>query len=286
MRAVLAKIHQSHFSCAIRTYHQHQHNMVKRKQRDSDATAAVAGPSKLTRQKLTGKPNAVAVSDGLGGSVAQAIDLLSDDNDDAPQAVKEVIELDALSDDDAVTDDKPSGSTDTSKAKQTILPIIGASAAKLSPKKLFLNAHEGPSTASPQRINAPAFALEDVLTHAKPKVILKDPDLDLLYFKTMIKGKELYEYLLSEFPWYRVIYNVRGITIRTPRWTNVWGCDETKAPPTAYKIQPRPLPAILAQLKDFVEQETGAKYNFVLVNLYENGKDSISWHSDDESCVV
>merc|ERR1712093_623414 len=31
------------------------------------------------------------------------------------------------------------------------------------------------------------------------------------------------------------------------------------------------------------QTETGEHFNFCLVNLYENGKDSISWHSDDES---
>ena len=40
-------------------------------------------------------------------------------------------------------------------------------------------------------------------------------DADVL----QVKGRELYNYLLEELPWYRVIYETRGITIRTPRWT-------------------------------------------------------------------
>lgn len=88
---------------------------------------------------------------------------------------------------------------------------------------------------------------------------------------TAVKGRFLFEYLLNELPWYRVTYQTRGITIRTPRWTNVWGCDETGAPPSAYKIQPRKIPPVLRELKEHMEVRTGAKYNFVLVNYYENG---------------
>lgn len=40
---------------------------------------------------------------------------------------------------------------------------------------------------------------------------------------------------------------------------------------------------MLNDLKNWVEERTDAKYNFVLVNYYKDGNDSISWHSDDES---
>jgi hypothetical protein len=59
--------------------------------------------------------------------------------------------------------------------------------------------------------------------------------------------------------------------IRTPRWTNVWGCDDTGAPKSTYKIQPRKIPEVLEGLKNHMEEMTGEKYNFVLVNYYENG---------------
>ncbi|CAD6581027.1 MAG: hypothetical protein CYPHOPRED_001420, partial [Cyphobasidiales sp. Tagirdzhanova-0007] len=160
-----------------------------------------------------------------------------------------------------------------------------ASTSNISESKESLSAdeHDGPSTSLPLRVRNPTFDLGSLFTHVEAKAIKKDPDLDLLYFKKMIKGRQLYDYLLEELPWYRVVYEIRGNTIRTPRWTCVWGCDETGAPSSVYKIKPRPIPAVLAQLKSFVEKATEAKYNFCLVNLYEDGKDSISWHSDDES---
>ena len=45
--------------------------------------------------------------------------------------------------------------------------------------------HNGPSTAHPLLINDPPFELGTLFTHVKPKVYRRDPDLDLLYFKTM-----------------------------------------------------------------------------------------------------
>lgn len=45
----------------------------------------------------------------------------------------------------------------------------------------------GPTTSDPLKINEPDFDIQSVFTNVEPKVILKDPDLDLLYFKRMSK---------------------------------------------------------------------------------------------------
>ncbi|KAL7007662.1 hypothetical protein EMMF5_002738 [Cystobasidiomycetes sp. EMM_F5] len=127
--------------------------------------------------------------------------------------------------------------------------------------------HSGPSALQPNRINPPSFNLSDVFTDVKPQVILKDPDLDLLFFKKLNS-------------W----HDDKNAEMDVPIVSlGVWGCDETGASQSTYKIRPRPIPAVLDELRQRVEAETNAKYNFCLVNFYENGKDSISWHSDDES---
>jgi len=38
----------------------------------------------------------------------------------------------------------------------------------------------------------------------------------------------------------------------------------------------------LKDLRDYVEEKTGYRFNSVLLNLYETGKDEIKWHSDKE----
>ncbi|KAF5617195.1 DNA repair family [Fusarium sp. NRRL 52700] len=131
-------------------------------------------------------------------------------------------------------------------------------------------------------------------------------DLDLLYFEPFISGsvsRRLFEFLRSELPFYRVEYKIKrgGIEtqIRTPRWTTVFGLDETskfddkglpvdtntglRAWDNRYaRYPPRPIPKCLDELRHRTELATGCKYNFCLVNYYASGSDSISFHSDDE----
>ncbi|KAI1739363.1 DNA repair family protein [Xylaria scruposa] len=66
------------------------------------------------------------------------------------------------------------------------------------------------------------------------RVIADQPDLDLLYFEPYVArrtSRQLFEFLRAELPFYRVEYDItRGPTkthIRTPRWTTVFGLDET-----------------------------------------------------------
>ncbi|KAF9760677.1 hypothetical protein IL306_004203 [Fusarium sp. DS 682] len=132
------------------------------------------------------------------------------------------------------------------------------------------------------------------------------PDIDLLYFEPFISGsvsRRLFEFLRAELPFYRVEYKVKrgGIEtqIRTPRWTTVFGLDETskfddKGLPTDAntssraldkryaRYPPKPIPKCLDELRHRTELATGCKYNFCLVNYYASGSDSISFHSDDE----
>ncbi|CAH0001077.1 unnamed protein product [Clonostachys byssicola] len=152
-----------------------------------------------------------------------------------------------------------------------------------------------------------SLASEIVSLPARPGQEINDqPDLDLLYFKPYIPpymAKEFFEYLRSELPFYRVEYDIKrgGISthIKTPRWTTVFGLDETsrfdqggivvdsktgaKATDASYKkYPPRPIPQCLDGLRKTVESATGCKFNFCLVNYYASGSDSISYHSDDE----
>lgn len=159
---------------------------------------------------------------------------------------------------------------------------------------------------------------------ARPgKPINDQPDLDLLYFEPYVPTyltKDIFQFLRSELPFYRVEYTIRrgGIEtqIRTPRsvippllnimaankdrWTTVFGLDETsrfdedglvvdattgaKVSDKRYdKYPPRPIPKCLDDLRRSTEAATDCKFNFCLVNYYASGSDSISFHSDDET---
>lgn len=140
---------------------------------------------------------------------------------------------------------------------------------------------------------------------AEGEVINDQPDLDMIYYRPFVPkevSKDLFQFLRAELFFYRVEYKIkRGpmeTQIRTPRYTTVFGVDESSrfsedgmlvdsvsgkpVPKDRYKHQPRPLPACLDFLRKITEGSTGETYNFALVNYYASGDDSISYHSDSE----
>jgi alkylated DNA repair dioxygenase AlkB len=137
------------------------------------------------------------------------------------------------------------------------------------------------------------------------KVINDQLDLDLLYFQPYVPKdieRDLFKFLRQSLPFYRVKYTIKRGTIETqintPRFTTVFGLDETSrfladgsiveaqsGKPVAkdkYKSRPRPIPRCLDILRTLTEGATGCTFNFCLVNYYATGEDSISYHSDDE----
>ncbi|KAJ5452508.1 Oxoglutarate/iron-dependent dioxygenase [Penicillium cf. griseofulvum] len=157
--------------------------------------------------------------------------------------------------------------------------------------------------------------LEHATPATTPRKLNNQPHLDLLHFQPYIPrptANELFKFLRRELPFYRVQYTARrGDTetqITTPRWTTVFGIDETSAfieqdennlvlldtktktptPKTKYQCTPRPIPACLDLLRKQVEAANAdadnktPRYNFCLVNYYADGDDSIAFHSDDE----
>ncbi|KAI5240482.1 DNA repair family protein-like protein [Aureobasidium subglaciale] len=115
---------------------------------------------------------------------------------------------------------------------------------------------------------------------AEGKIINDQPDLDLL-----VK--------------YKIKRGPIETDINTPRFTTVFGVDETSVfssdgslldaatqkpiSKDKYKTcKPRPIPSCLDALRKLTEAATDQEYNFCLVNYYATGDDSISYHSDDE----
>ncbi|KAL9600419.1 MAG: hypothetical protein Q9219_003172 [cf. Caloplaca sp. 3 TL-2023] len=181
-----------------------------------------------------------------------------------------------------------------------------------SPPECAASAEKDPSSTHPTYPfpvpHLPAYISEKLseCPSAEGKVINDQPDLDLLYFQPFVLKsveKDLFEFLRSQLFFYRVQYKIRrgGLEtqINTPRYTTVFGLDETSKftpegsiveaatskPITSSKYptcKPRPIPHCLDELRKLTEIFTQATYNFCLVNYYASGADSISYHSDDE----
>lgn len=121
------------------------------------ATLKRSAPSKPSPKK---RPKTVELAGA--GTVIQPFDLDDIDNRESP------IDVDADDSEDTATQSGPSGS----------LKALG---------KGRKGPESGPTTADPLNINEPSFDVQATFTDVKPEVILKDPDLDLLYFKRMSK---------------------------------------------------------------------------------------------------
>jgi alkylated DNA repair dioxygenase AlkB len=141
---------------------------------------------------------------------------------------------------------------------------------------------------------------------AEEGIVMNDKlDLDLVYYRPYIPPAitaGLFEFLRQELPFYRVQYTItrfgKKTDINTPRFTTVFGIDETclfdpsggivdsktgkVVEPSKFQCKPRPIPQCLNELREVTEGTTGDTFNFCLVNYYADGKDSISYHSDDE----
>ncbi|KAF3907811.1 hypothetical protein ABW21_db0209094 [Orbilia brochopaga] len=166
----------------------------------------------------------------------------------------------------------------------------------------------------PHPIASLPTSLLDLLDKSPPEPHdIAKPDLSITHYHFFPSSvaKDLFLFLRRSLPFYRVTYTIKrdslDTTIRTPRYTTVFGVDAhshfsgsssdedrvlldagTDKPLSSERyrkcmVAPRPIPACLEVLKNLVERETGETFNFVLVNYYASSSDSISYHSDDET---
>ncbi|KDN39251.1 hypothetical protein K437DRAFT_228143 [Tilletiaria anomala UBC 951] len=113
--------------------------------------------------------------------------------------------------------------------------------------------------------------------------------LDLVFWKSWLREparNSLRDWMLCELSWHRVIYTRPngGITIHTPRFTTTFGRDDLPGNSDgSYSKTPKAIPECLMAIKEEIERITQASYNALIVNYYQDGNDSISYHSDDET---
>ncbi|KEF60147.1 uncharacterized protein A1O9_04997 [Exophiala aquamarina CBS 119918] len=194
----------------------------------------------------------------------------------------------------------------SSKSKKPKVEALSSTTSQPALNPSAFTSHSTYAWPIPQLPSYIAAEIETQVT-AEGKAINDQPHLDLLYFQPFIPKsteRELFEFLRSELFFYRVKYTInrfgKETVINTPRFTTVFGIDETSrfvddgkriveaSDPSKtvradkYKCKPRPIPECLDFLRRVTEANTDTQYNFCLVNYYATGNDSISYHSDDE----
>lgn len=111
------------------------------------------------------------------------------------------------------------------------------------------------------------------------KTIFDLPDSDIMLVDSFFSKQEsdgFYEKMLHNTPWREYEMPMYDKTVKAPRMISWY---EDKENPGADENGLDWTPELLF-IKEKVEKETEVKYNSVLLNLYRDGKDGVSWHSD------
>ncbi|MEN3941558.1 alpha-ketoglutarate-dependent dioxygenase AlkB [Prosthecobacter sp. SYSU 5D2] len=100
------------------------------------------------------------------------------------------------------------------------------------------------------------------------------------------EAQELNAALMQNIMWQNdevVLFGKRIITSRKVAWHADNGL--TYSYSGSIK-QAHPWTPALIQIKDTIQQISGAVYNACLLNLYHDGSEGMGWHSDDEKSIV
>jgi len=109
------------------------------------------------------------------------------------------------------------------------------------------------------------------------------PQADVQFHSAAISSVECDRYfqsLLHDIPWQQDTIKRYGKQISVPRLTAWFGSGAYTY--SGIQMQPHQWTDLLLAIKAKVEAISGGHFNSVLLNLYRNGNDSVSWHSDDE----
>lgn len=110
------------------------------------------------------------------------------------------------------------------------------------------------------------------------------PDADVMLIDTFFTKEEsdyYYTTLLEQTRWHTYEMPMYEKAVAAPRMVS-WFEDSVKKKDKAPTISLTP---DLCAIRQRVETETQIKFNAVLLNLYRDGNDGVSWHSDKTATV-
>lgn len=96
------------------------------------------------------------------------------------------------------------------------------------------------------------------------------------------KSDFYFSYLLFQISWKQEEMRMYGKTIKFPRLTSWYGDNCKPYTFSGITLTPNLWTKELLEIKREIEPKCKVTFNSVLLNLYRNGKDSISWHTDAE----
>lgn len=107
----------------------------------------------------------------------------------------------------------------------------------------------------------------------------------LVYIKNFFTPAEsdaFFKDLRQNTPWQEEKIKMYGKEITCPRRMAWYGEEGTSYSYSGIMHHPLPFSPTLLSIKNRIEEEGKNTFNSVLLNLYRDGNDGMSWHSDDE----
>lgn len=87
---------------------------------------------------------------------------------------------------------------------------------------------------------------------------------------------------VNNIDWKQESMNMYGKQVLFPRLTAWYGDNDKPYSFSGITLNPHPWNQDLLEIRKAIEPVCGVQFNSVLLNLYRNGNDSISWHTDAE----
>ncbi|MBW4614705.1 MAG: alpha-ketoglutarate-dependent dioxygenase AlkB [Desmonostoc vinosum HA7617-LM4] len=111
------------------------------------------------------------------------------------------------------------------------------------------------------------------------------PNAEVTFYRHFFgqqESDEFFRVLYEEIKWRQDKINIYGKEIDLPRKTAWYGDKNHSYAFSGIHLEPEPWTPTLLQIKDRIEEIAKLKFNSVLLNLYRDGHDGVSWHSDAE----
>jgi len=123
---------------------------------------------------------------------------------------------------------------------------------------------------------------DDSTSNSGPQLII-DRDGEVKHWVDFVeKPAQSFMDLNDAIPWESHEIMMFGKSVPQPRLTAWFGDGGEPYTYSGLTLQPHPWTPLLASIKEKCESVAGVEFNSMLANLYRDGNDSVSWHSDDE----
>jgi alkylated DNA repair dioxygenase AlkB len=123
---------------------------------------------------------------------------------------------------------------------------------------------------------------EELPKDGEPVIITNGEYIYFPYFLDKEKANRYLEVFNTKIEWKQESMNMYGKQLLFPRLTAWYGDSDKPYTFSGITLQPKSWTQELLEIKSMIEPICEVKFNSVLLNLYRNGNDSISWHTDAE----